>query len=200
MWVLICTVHLTVCYYHVTYSFQSESTLYSCMNVKELLFRNRCDIRNLSDSNGIRTQNQLVCKRTSNHLAKLFKWLSCVVSTYLYVTRVRGMVITYIQMNRTDNFSQHITVIGSVSLSGWVFVYELSGCWFESRCSHLNLRYRACFEQGVPWHSGNYRMQIHTETRTWHYNNILSNERYRYVLTTHLIHLASFTKWLSVHN
>ena len=29
--------HLTVCSYHVTYAFQSESTLYSCLNVKELL-------------------------------------------------------------------------------------------------------------------------------------------------------------------
>ena len=27
----------TVCSYHVTYTFQSESTLYSCLNVKELL-------------------------------------------------------------------------------------------------------------------------------------------------------------------
>ena len=27
---------LTVCYYHVTYMFQSESTPYSCLNVKEL--------------------------------------------------------------------------------------------------------------------------------------------------------------------
>ena len=27
---------MTVCYYHVTYAFQSESTLYSCLNVKEL--------------------------------------------------------------------------------------------------------------------------------------------------------------------
>ena len=28
---------LTVCYYHVTYEFQSKSTLYSYMNVKELV-------------------------------------------------------------------------------------------------------------------------------------------------------------------
>ena len=28
---------MTVCFYHVTYAFQSESTLYSCLNVKELL-------------------------------------------------------------------------------------------------------------------------------------------------------------------
>ena len=35
---------LTVCYYHVTYAFQSESTLYSCLNVKELLARSRREI------------------------------------------------------------------------------------------------------------------------------------------------------------
>ena len=29
LWVFICTVYLTVCYYHVTYEFQSESTLCS---------------------------------------------------------------------------------------------------------------------------------------------------------------------------
>ena len=33
-------------------------------------------------------------------------------------------------------------------------------------------RYRACFEQGVPWRSGNYRMWIRSETRTWHDKNI----------------------------
>ena len=38
----------------------------------------------LSDCNGTRTHNHLVYKRTLNHLAKLAKWLSCVVSTYLY--------------------------------------------------------------------------------------------------------------------
>ena len=35
---------LTVCSYNVTYAFQSESTLHICMNVKELLARNRRDI------------------------------------------------------------------------------------------------------------------------------------------------------------
>ena len=29
--------NMTVCSCHVTYAFQSESTLYSCLNVKELL-------------------------------------------------------------------------------------------------------------------------------------------------------------------
>ena len=74
----------TLCYYHVTYFCQSESTHYSCLNVKELLARNRWDIWSLNDSNEIRTHNRLVRKRTLNHLAKLAKWLSCVVSTYLY--------------------------------------------------------------------------------------------------------------------
>ena len=34
----------TACYYRVMYAFQSESTLYSCLNVKELLARNMRDI------------------------------------------------------------------------------------------------------------------------------------------------------------
>ena len=32
-------VHFTVCFYHVTYANHSESTLYSCLKVKELLAR-----------------------------------------------------------------------------------------------------------------------------------------------------------------
>ena len=38
-WVLICTVQLTVCSYHVTYTFQSEYTLCSFLNIKELLLK-----------------------------------------------------------------------------------------------------------------------------------------------------------------
>ena len=58
--------------------------------------------------------------------------------------------------------------IRPVWLNGWVFVYELSGCGFESSCSRLNFWFRACFEKGVPWYSGNYRVWIHSETRAWH--------------------------------
>ena len=57
--------------YHVTYAFQSESPLYSCLNVKELLAWDRSKIWSLSNCNCTRTQNHLVCKRTLNHLAKL---------------------------------------------------------------------------------------------------------------------------------
>ena len=64
----------------LTYAFQSESTVYSCLNVKELLGWKRCDVWSFSDCNGSRTQNHhLFPKRTLNHLAKLAKWLSCTV-------------------------------------------------------------------------------------------------------------------------
>ena len=101
-------------------------------------------------------------------------------------------------MHRTDKHSQHSSIIWPVWLIGWVFVYELSGCEFESSCSYLNFRFRACSEQGVPWHSGNYRVWIHSETRTWHDKNIQSNAPYWYVLKTQLNHLASLAQWLSV--
>ena len=83
LWILICMVHLTVCSYHFTYTFHSESTLYSCLNVKELLARNRRNIGSLSDCNGTLIHNHLDRKRTLDHLAQLAKWLSCFVSTYL---------------------------------------------------------------------------------------------------------------------
>ena len=110
---MICTLHLTVCYYHLTYAFQSESTLYSCLNVKDILARSRHGIWSLSDFNWTRTHNHLVHKRALNHLAKLVNWLSC----------------------------------------DWAVFFT-------------------CSEYGVPWHSDNYRVWIHSKTRTWHDNNI----------------------------
>ena len=56
---------LTVCSCYVKYAFQSESILYSCLNVKELFARSRRKICNWT-----RTQNDLVLKRTLNYLAK----------------------------------------------------------------------------------------------------------------------------------
>ena len=60
------------------------------------------------------------------------------------------------------------------SFFGWVFVYELNCCGFESHCSRSNFRFRVCFEQGVPWHSGNYKVWIHSETRSRQDKNIQS--------------------------
>ena len=69
---------LIVFCYHVTYEFQSESTLYSCLSVKELLARNRRNIGSLNGCNRIRTHNHLVCQQTLSHLAK---WLSVLLRT-----------------------------------------------------------------------------------------------------------------------
>ena len=139
----------------------------------------------LSDCNGPRTHNHLVSKRTLNRLTKLAKRLSYVVSKEflgIQVTiefgftlkGVRDIIRADSQMHRTDKCSQHSSVIWSVWLNGWVFVYKISGCGFESRCSQLNFGYSACFEQIASWNSGNYRVWIHTEIRTWHDKNIQS--------------------------
>ena len=98
-------------------------------------------------------------------MAEILTWLK----------HIRDMIRTYTQMYRIDNYSQHSLIIWPVWLNGWVFVYELSGCRFESRCSHLNFRCHVCFEQGVPWHSGNYTVSIYSDARTWHDKNIQSN-------------------------
>ena len=52
--------NLTVCSYHVTYPFQSKSSLYSGLNVKERLAWSRRKIWSLSDCNWTRTHNDLV--------------------------------------------------------------------------------------------------------------------------------------------
>ena len=100
--------NLNVCSYHVTHAFQSESTLYSCLNVKELLAWNWYKIWNLSDCSWTQIQ---VC----------------------------DMIRKYSNMHSTNKYSQHSSIIWPVWLNGWMFVYELSGCGFESSCSHLKL-------------------------------------------------------------
>ena len=77
-------IYLTVSSCHVMYTFQGESTFYSCLNVKEFFSRSKCEIWRWSDCNCTPTQNHLVLKWTLNYLAKLAKWLSCVLSTSLY--------------------------------------------------------------------------------------------------------------------
>ena len=44
-------------------------------------------------------------------------------------------------MYRSYKYSQHRSIIWSVWPNGGVFVYELSGCGFESRCCHLDYVY-----------------------------------------------------------
>ena len=84
LWVLISTVHFTVCYYYVTYAFHSETRLSTWLNVKVVLARAFRDIWSLSKCNRTQTNNHLFCKRTLNHLAILIKLLSFIVSTDWY--------------------------------------------------------------------------------------------------------------------
>ena len=79
---------LTVCY-HVTYAFlsqtDSEFTLFSCLNAKELLARNKRDILSLSDSNGTRNHNHLPRNWTLNHLAKLATYIFYFIWAYRFL-------------------------------------------------------------------------------------------------------------------
>ena len=84
LWVLIYTVQLSVCSYNVTSTFQSEFTIYSCLNVKKVLSWYRRNIWSLSDCNRTWSHKNLFRKQTLNHLATLAKLLSCVVNNYLY--------------------------------------------------------------------------------------------------------------------
>ena len=68
---------------------QSQSTRYSCLNVKEILASSRWDISSLSESNRIRTHNHLVRKRTFNHLAKLAND-STVLCVVIYTVHLTG--------------------------------------------------------------------------------------------------------------
>ena len=109
--VLICTAHMTLCSYLVTYVSQSEPTLYICLNVRQFLPRRRYGIWSLSECNVTRTQNYIVHKPTLNHLAKLTKCLSWVVSAYLY-----GAIDCIL-------LSCHIRV------SQWIHTLYLPGCY-----------------------------------------------------------------------
>ena len=134
---------------------------------RKCLAQNRRHIQNLSDYSRTWTQprtqsksqkmcwirgwlgtyDHLICEGTLNHLAKLAKWLSCVLST-----QSNDTVRIYSQMHHIGKYSQHSSIIWPVWLNGWAFPYHLSSCGFESHCSHLNFRCCTCLEQRVPWH------------------------------------------------
>ena len=114
------------------------TTLNSCLNIKEPLARSRRKIWSLSDCNWTQTQNPIVRKRTLNHLAKLTKWLSCVLSIYLYSAfdcischvRIRVWIIAQIS---TQNTAQSFGQFGRM-------VECLAACNF-SNSWYLNLHF-----------------------------------------------------------
>ena len=62
----------------------------------------------------------------------------------------------------------------------------------STSCSHFNFRFRACFKQGVPWHSGNYRVWTHSEMRTCHDKNIQSRILYFQKHLTQNFHILKY--------
>ena len=96
--------------------------------------------------------------------SKEFLGIKATIECGFTLKRVRDMIRTYSQMHRTDKFSQHSSIIWPVWLNGWVFVYELSGCEFESRCSHLNFgecsRIFQRMFQKIPGNTRKYSLQI----------------------------------------
>ena len=70
-------------------------------------------------------------------LSKEFPDIQATLDCGFTLKHVREMIITYRQMHLTDKYSQHSSIIWPVWLNGWVFVYELRGCGFESNCRHL---------------------------------------------------------------
>ena len=125
---------------------------------------------------------------------KEFLDLQATIECWFTLKRVLDMTRTYSQMHPTDMCVEQSSIIWPVCPNGWVFFYELSDSGFESSCSHLNFRFRACLDKGVPWHSGSSRVWIHSETLTWHEKNIDSNAPYREVQRTWLNHLAFLAK------
>ena len=158
----------TLCSYRVTYAFQGQCTLYSSssLNVKEILARNSREIRSLSDCNWIRAHNHLICKWTLNNYGCSYSFIFYVLAT--------------ISPNKPNDWAMLWGLIFTVHL---IFLSYISYCCYSSYCSSicicLNFRFRVCFWQRVPWHSGNYRVWNDSKARTWHDKRIKSNARYR---------------------
>ena len=106
------------------------------------------------------------------HLSELSENPFCITCIELAVWNAAFFSVSDCNWTRTHDHLTRKRTFYPVWLNDWVFVYELSGCGFESSCSYLNFKFRACFKQGVPWHSCDFRVWIHFETRTCHNKNI----------------------------
>ena len=81
--------------------------------------------------------------------SKEFLDIQATLECGLTLKRVRDMIRIYGQLQPTDKYSENSSVNWSVWPNRWVLVYDFSGSGLESSSSHLNVRIRACFEQGV---------------------------------------------------
>ena len=68
--------------------------------------------------------------------SKEFLDIHATIECRFTLKRVSDMITTLSQMHHSGKYSQHSLIIWLVWLNGWVFVYVLSGCGSEPRCSH----------------------------------------------------------------
>ena len=80
---------------------------------------------------------ELCCEPVSS---KEFLHIQATIEFRFTLKCIGDMIITYSQMHCTGKYSQH-RIIWPVWPNGWVFVYELSDCEFESRCCHLSFSF-----------------------------------------------------------
>ena len=66
--------------------------------------------------------------------------------------------------------------------------------WVKVQLDSFNLQISHLSWEGVPWHSGNYGVWIHSETRTWHDKNI--QLRLRLIWKVNL-EFYNITAWLT---
>ena len=99
----------------------------------------------ISDCNWTRTHSQLVYKQTLSHLAQLAKWLSCVVSTYLYsvecgftLKRVRHSFILHDVIDCFNHRIDHAALFQSNTRWKWNFqdFIEIFGIFSKIPVSH----------------------------------------------------------------
>ena len=116
-----------------------------CLNVRELLVQSRCDVWSLGDCNGFKSGQMidLCCEYLSVLCIRLYDIIMSRMSFRVNPHSIVEMHRTdkYLQIHhtnpRTNSYSQHSSIILRVWLNGWMFVYKLSGCGFESHCCHL---------------------------------------------------------------
>ena len=124
------------------------------------------------DCNWTRTHNHLVHKWTINRLAKLAKWLSCFVSTYLYGAFDCMVLPCHVHVSEWMHVSEWIlttqlnhlaSLTKQLSIRLWT-----KWLWVQANLQSLKLQILRLLRARVPWHSGNYRVWIHSETPMWY--------------------------------
>ena len=134
LWVLICTVPLNVCSYHVTVKRVSDMIkTYSQMHRTDKFSQHSSIIWQVWVNGWVFVYELAIIAPT---WSKEFLNIQSTIECEFSLKRVRDMIRTYSNIQPTDKYSQYGSIIWPIWLNGWVFFYELSGCGFESSCSH----------------------------------------------------------------